>query len=179
MPTKKDEEKVDIDLGIGKISFSGLFQGIGGIIDLVSALEKEGKEGTSREREFTSPSGRVKAVYGLSVKTGLSGSPTIESFGNVRETSSGPVIEEEREPLIDIFDENDHVLVIAELPGVEQEQIHTDIEGDILTLSATGRERKYRKDVTLPKDIDVASLHSTYKNGILELKFSKKRQAVI
>ena len=179
MPTKKDEEKTDIDFGVGKISFSSIFQGIGGIIDLVSKLEEEGKGETRREREFTSPSGRVKAVYGLSVKTGVGGSPTIESFGNVRETSRGPVVEEEREPLIDIFNEKDHVLVIAELPGVEQEQIHTKIEGEILTLSTTGGERKYRKDVALPKDVDVNSLQSTYKNGILEIKFSKKRQAVV
>ncbi len=81
--------------------------------------------------------------------------------------------------MIDIFNEKDHVLVIAELPGVEQEQIHTQIEGEILTLSATGGERKYRKDVALPKDVDVDSLQSTYKNGILEIKFNKKRQAVV
>ncbi len=73
MATKKDEEKVDVDFGVGKISFSGLFQGIGGLIDLVSQIDEEKGE-VRREREFTSPSGRVKAVYGLSVKTGLGGS---------------------------------------------------------------------------------------------------------
>jgi HSP20 family protein len=179
MSTKKDEERGDVDLGIGKISFSGIFQGIGGLIDLVSRLEEEGKGATSREREFTSPSGRVRAVYGLSVGKGLGGSATIEPFGNVRETPKGPVVKEEREPLVDIFDEKDHVLVIMELPGVEQEEINTRIEGRTLTLSATGAERKYRKDVNLPQDVDVESLQSSYKNGILELRFSKKRRATV
>ncbi|HEY1348234.1 MAG TPA: archaeal heat shock protein Hsp20 [Ktedonobacteraceae bacterium] len=178
MATKKDEERVDVDLGIGKISFSGIFQGIGGLIDLVSRLEEEGKETASREREFTSPSGRVRAVYGLSVKRGIGGSATIEPFGNVRETPKGPVVKEEREPLVDIFDEKDHVLVIIELPGVEQEEINTRIEGGTLILSAAGGERKYRKDVNLPEDIDVQSLQSSYKNGILELRFNKRRAAV-
>src|SRR5579859_5302121 len=115
---KKDEEKVVVDFGIGKFSFGDLFQGIGSIIDLVSTMEEEGNSEVNREKEFTSPSGRVKAVYGLSVKTGLGGKPTVESFGNVRKTSKGAVVEEERQPLVDIFDEKDHVLIIIELPGV-------------------------------------------------------------
>lgn len=179
MSTKKDEERVDVDLGIGKISFSGIFQGIGGLIDLVSRLEDEGKGATGHTREFTSPSGRVRAVYGLSIGKGMGGSATIEPFGNVRETAKGPVVKEEREPLVDIFDEKDHVLVIMELPGVEQDEISTKIEGGTLTLSASGAERKYRKAVSLPQDIDVKSLQSSYRNGILELRFSKNRRATV
>ncbi|MGZ3749577.1 MAG: hypothetical protein ACXVCD_19725, partial [Pseudobdellovibrionaceae bacterium] len=101
---KKDEEKVEIDFGIGKISFGGLFQGIGSLIDLVSKMEEVGKGEAKREGEFTSPSGRVKAVYGFSVKTSLGEMPTVEPFGNVRRTSKGPVVEEERQPLVDVFD---------------------------------------------------------------------------
>jgi HSP20 family molecular chaperone IbpA len=172
--TKKDEHDLEIDLGTGKISFGGLFQGIGNLIDLVSRLEEEGREEVQREREFTSPSGKVKAVYGLSVRTSLGGKSTVESFGNVRKTAKGPVIEEERQPLVDIFDEEDHVLVIVELPGVEEEQISTKVDGDILTLSAANGERKYYKEVVLPPDVDINSLKSKYKNGVLEIRIGKK-----
>jgi HSP20 family protein len=180
MATKKDEQKkkaekeIEIDLGVGKISFGELFQGIGSIIDLVSQMKEEGKEEVQREEEFTSPSGKVRAVYGLSVKTGLGGKTTVESFGNVRKTSRGPVVEEERQPLVDIFDEEDHVLVIIELPGVEEEQISTTVNGDILTLLAANGERKYYKEVVLPSGVDVNTLKSKYKNGVLEIKFGKK-----
>ena len=170
---KKDEEKIEIDFGIGKFSFGGLFQGIGSFIDLVSKMEEEGKGEVKREGEFTSPSGRAKAVYGFSVKTGLGGKPTVEPFGNIRRTSKGPVVEEERQPLVDVFDEKDHVLVIVELPGVEEENIHSRVNGDILTVSATGG-RKYYKEVVLPKDVDAATLTSNYKNGVLEIRMSKK-----
>jgi HSP20 family protein len=171
---KQDEEKTEIDFGIGKFSFGGLFQGIGSLIDLVSKMEEEGKGEVNREGEFTSPSGRVKAVYGLSVKTGLGGKPTVESFGNVRRTHKVPVVDEEREPLVDVFDEKDHVLVIVELPGVAEEQISTKVNGDILTLSAAEGGRKYYKEVVLPKDVDAGTLTSSYKNGVLELRMSKK-----
>jgi len=171
---KKDDEEIGVDFGIGKISFGGLFQGIGNIIDLVSRIEEEGKDEVKRKREFTSPSGRVKAVYGLSIKTSLGGKPTVEAFGNVRKTSKGPVVEEEREPLVDVFDEKDHVVVIAELPGVEEERISTRVQGDILTLSAAGDDRKYYKEVILPEDVDADTLKSKYKNGVLEIRISKK-----
>src|SRR3989442_2715664 len=108
---KKDDKEIAVDFGIGKISFGGLFQGIGNIIDLVSKIEEEGKDEVKREGEFTSPSGRVKAIYGLSIKTAAGGKPSVEPFGNVRKTARGPVVEEEREPLVDVFDENDHVVV--------------------------------------------------------------------
>src|SRR6266702_4054438 len=171
---KKDEEKVEVDFGIGNISFGGLFQGIGNLIDLVSRIEEEGKGEVKREGEFTSPSGRVKAVYGLSVKTGPSGKPTVEPFGNVRKSSKGPVVEEERQPLVDVFDEKDHILVIAELPGVAEEQISASVKGDILTLSAANNDRKYYKEVVLPEDVDADSLQQKYKNGVLEIKVNKK-----
>lgn len=171
---KKDNEEIAVDFGIGKISFGGLFQGIGNIIDLVAQIEEEGKNEVQREREFTSPSGKVKAVYGLSIQTNLGGKPTVEPFGNVRKTAKGPVVEEEREPLIDIFDENDHIVIIAELPGVEEERITTAVQGDILTLSAAGSDRKYYKEVVLPENIDAATLTSKYKNGVLELRMNKQ-----
>ncbi len=173
---KKDEEEVGegVDFSIGKISLAGLFQGIGSIIDLVSKMEEEGKGEVNREEEFTSPSGRVKAVYGFSVKTGRGGKPTVEPFGNVKKTAKGPVVEEERQPLVDVFDEKDHVLVIIELPGIEKEHISTKVNGDILTLSAAHGGRKYYKEVVLPEDVDAGTLQSKYKNGVLEIRMSKK-----
>jgi len=180
MPEKDDDQKkqaekeIDVDLGIGKLSVGNLFQGIGSLIDLVSKMEEEGKGEERREGELSSPSGRVKALYGFSVKTGLGGKPTVETFGNVRKTPQGPVVEEERQPFIDVFDEQDHVLVIIELPGVEEEHIHTEVKGDILMLSAASENRKYSREVVLPKDIDASTVKSKYKNGVLEIRMSKK-----
>jgi HSP20 family protein len=170
---KKSNGEVEVDFGVGKISFGGLFQGIGNLFDLVSKLDEEAKGETRREREFTTASGH-RAVYGVSVKTGIGGIPTIETFGNIKKTARGPVVEEERRPLVDIFAEKDHILIIVELPGVEEGDISTNIKGDILTLSATSGERKYYTEVVLPQDADTNTLERKYKNGVLEIRMSKK-----
>lgn len=161
----------------GKISFSDIIQGIGSVIDLVAKMAEEGKKEEKREVEFSSPAGSVKAVFGLSVKQGIGGTPEVETFGNVKRATPRPVVEEEREPLVDIFDEEDHVSVIVELPGVQMEDIHTEFSGDILILSAANSHYKYYKEVLLPKDVDVSSTTSKYKNGVLEVKMNKRRGA--
>lgn len=158
------------------ISFGGLFKGIGDLIDLVSQLEKEGKTEIRREGGFTGPSGKTKAVWGFSIKTAVGGKPTVEEFGNVRKTATGPVVEEEREPIVDVFDEKEQILVIAELPGVEKENITVDVKGDILTLSAANSDRKYNKEILLSYAVDPSTLTTSYQNGILEIKIQKVKK---
>jgi len=99
----------------------------------------------------------------------------IESFGNIRETAKGPVVEEVREPIVDVFDEEDHILVIAELPGVSEDKIKVELTGDILNLTASDTDKKYAKEILLPSKVKSQSLETTYKNGILEIKLGKER----
>jgi len=166
---REEKEKIEIDFGIGKISFGGLFKGIGNLIDLASKLSEEGVEKKGEIRGL--PKG-AKGVYGFSVRT-LAGKPIIETFGNIKETTKGPVVEEVREPIVDVFDEEDHILVIAELPGVSESEIKIEVAGDILNLTASDRDRKYAKEILLPSKVKKEGMKSVYKNGILEVILPK------
>ncbi|MDD5537342.1 MAG: Hsp20/alpha crystallin family protein [Candidatus Omnitrophica bacterium] len=168
----EEEDKVEIDFGAGKISFGGLFKGLGNLIDLAEKLKEEG--GVERKGEIHGLPKGARGVYGLSIRT-LGGKPVIESFGNVKETAKGPVVEEVREPIVDIFDEKDHILVIAELPGVTEDKIKVEVAGDILNLNASDGDRKYAKEILLPSKVKPSSLKTTYKNGILEIKLEKEK----
>ena len=171
MAEKEEPEKIEIDFGMGKISFGGLFKGIGNLIDLASKLSEEGIEKRGEIRGL--PKG-ARGVYGFSIRT-LAGKPVIETFGNVRETARGPVVEEVREPMVDVFDEEDHILVIAELPGVSEDEIKIEVTGDILNLSASDRDRKYAKEILLPSKAKAESVKTSYKNGILEITLEKEK----
>lgn len=171
----EEEKEVKIDLGKIGFSFGGLFKGLGNLIELASQLqEKAGK--MQKEGKFTIPVGgkELKGMYGFSVSTMADGKPEFRTFGNkIKETPKGPVVSEEREPLIDIFDEKDHVLIIAELPGVAEEEIKIELSGDILTITTTG-ERKYTKEVLIKSAVKPESMKKTYKNGVIEIRFDKK-----
>ena len=171
MSKKEKDDKVDVDFGMGKISFGGLFKGLGNLIDLASKLREEGVE---RSGEIRGLPNRAKGVYGFSIST-LAGKPVIESFGNIRETAKGPIVEEVREPMIDVFDEEDHILVIAELPGVSENEIKIEVAGDILNLIASDKDRKYAKEILLPGKVKPESIKTTYNNGILEITLEKEK----
>jgi HSP20 family protein len=171
MSEKEENDKVEIDFGTGRVSFGGLFKGLGNLIDLAAKLREEGVEKSGEIRGL--PRG-ARGVYGFNIRT-LAGKPVIESFGNIRETSKGPVVEEVREPMVDVFDEKDHILVIAELPGVAENEINIEVVGDILNLTASDKDRKYAKEILLPGKVKLESVKTAYNNGILEITLEKEK----
>ena len=98
----------------------------------------------------------------------------VRQFGNVAPGRFGPEIREEREPLVDVIEEKASIKVVAELPGVEKEDIKLNATEDMLTISVDTPQRKYYKEVILPAKIDPKSAKATYKNGVLEVKLAKK-----
>ncbi|RLI20770.1 Hsp20/alpha crystallin family protein [Candidatus Bathyarchaeota archaeon] len=147
-------------------------------------IEREMKEITSRipkeyVRERKLPDGSIVRewgpfVYGYSITIGPDGKPQIREFGNVQPTRFGPRIKEEREPLVDVYTTNGEVKVIAELPGVNKEDIQLHGTEDTLTISVDTPERKYYKEVNLPAKVDPKGAKTSYKNGVLEVTLPKK-----
>jgi len=170
MAKEEKKAKVEFDFGLG-----GLFKGIGGLFDLVSKMTEEGKEEYTRTGEIKGLGDKAKGIYGFSVRMGIGGQPTVEQFGNIKKTEKGSVeVAEVREPIVDVFDEGDYLMVIAELPGVDESDIHLEIKGDILSLKAEGKDRKYNKEVLLPSEVEAESMETQYKSGVTEIKLTKK-----
>lgn len=170
----KGNNSFNIDLGIGDLGLGGLFKGIEKLVDLASELEKAGgeikKEG---EIDLSNLKDGMKGVFGFSVKTVVGGKPVVEHFGNIKKTPRGAKVEEEREPITDIFDEKHEIRIYAEMPGVDEKDIKVDLKGDILNISAKSGDRKYRKEILLSAKGKNKAFASSFKNGILEIKIKK------
>lgn len=120
-------------------------------------------------------------VYGYSVKIGPDGEPIIREFGNIKHGPGGegqpPLnLQDQREPLVDFVEEDNEVKVIAELPGVEKEDIQLFVTRRSLTINVDVPGRRYRKELVLPVDVDESSARSKYVNGVLETVMEKRRK---
>jgi HSP20 family protein len=95
---------------------------------------------------------------------------------------------------VDVTERNGAYLVTADLPGVKKEDIHVDIDGAQVTLTAEVKrekevaegervlhtERSYGKtsrSFALPQEIDETKAEAKFRDGVLELTLPKKAAA--
>jgi HSP20 family protein len=90
-------------------------------------------------------------------------------------------------PEVEVFHRGDKVVVRADLPGLKKEDVHVDVEDDILTISGerSHEEKNDRKDyyqsersygkfwraIALPDGVDADDCDAKFKDGVLEVEF--------
>jgi HSP20 family protein len=166
----KKQKKVAGEFGVG-----GLLGGLGSFLENLGELAEKGKE-LRESGEINGPGGKMKGVYGFHIKFGLGDDDVaVEPFGNVQkdERTGVAVVSEVREPMVDVFDEKDRVVVIAEMPGVGESDVKLDLKDDVLVITAEAGDKKYRKEVLLPASFTADRMTHACNHGMLEVKLSK------
>ncbi len=148
--------------------FSDLFDEFNGLEEMTDEIIKKAF-GNASER----PKIRRTCVYGFSVSFGPDWKPVVREFGNLQPSRRGPKIQREREPPVDVIEEDKALIVVVELLGVEKEDINLHVIDKHLTISVDTPNRKYHKVLTLPARVEPKSAGATYKNGVLEIKLKK------
>jgi HSP20 family protein len=118
-------------------------------------------------------------VYGFSMTLGPNGKPLIREFGNIKpkrslsKTQIREVKEEEPEPLVDVLEQDDEIIVVAQLPGLKREDIDVNVTETQVTISVFAEKRSYHKKLQLPAMVNPESAETSYKNGVLQIKLRK------
>ncbi|MFB6086843.1 MAG: Hsp20 family protein [Halodesulfurarchaeum sp.] len=76
---------------------------------------------------------------------------------------------------VDVYEDEEGVRVVADLPGVERSDIGVQCDGEYVTISAESETRSYNERVALPAHVDPESGSGTYNNGVLEVTFDRSR----
>ena len=92
-------------------------------------------------------------------------------------------------PRVDIIDRDDEILVRAEIPGVEKEDLGVSVTDDRVTIEAARTHQEteekgdfYRREIAhgtfsrslvLPAEVDGTKAKATFKGGVLELTLPK------
>ena len=115
-------------------------------------------------------------MYGFNVNIDKDGKPKIDSFGNIKPKpySGKPVVKSKREPLVEVSEEKDQIVVIAEMPGVDRNDIELEATSDSLIISTKDNAgRDYYKNVKLSTSVNLDVAKARYTNGILEVRLNK------
>jgi HSP20 family protein len=80
---------------------------------------------------------------------------------------------------VDVHETDGGVRVVADLPGVEKEDISLRCDGEVLTVSAATDRREFDDRIRLPGRVDEDSAAATFNNGVLEVTFDRAESADI
>jgi HSP20 family protein len=96
-------------------------------------------------------------------------------------------------PKVDVIERDAEVVVRAEVPGFEREDLEVSVTDRSVTVKGEHRQEKkeeqgeffrseissgsFSRTVALPSDIDADRAEASFKNGILELTLPKLKQA--
>ena len=172
---KKTTDKSESEGYVPEIELGGLFRGLGDFVNMLGKIVKTGESLKESEGEFRIKGlgDNARGVYGFSVTTGIEGTgPRVQPFGNVRNSKAGLVVDEVREPLVNIFDEDREIVITAELPGVLENEIVINFEDEVLIITTSGDQR-YATEIPLSDAVLAKSLRQSYNNGVLEIRFQK------
>ena len=94
-------------------------------------------------------------------------------------------------PKVDIIDKGKKVVVRAEIPGFDKDDIDVSVTGNSVTLKGTVKDEKkneegdfyqsevrqmsFSRSLMLPAEVDSAKAKAKFNNGILEIKLPKKK----
>ncbi len=98
-----------------------------------------------------------------------------------------------RMPTIDLYEDNDAIVVKADIPGLAKEEIELTVSGDLMTIKGEKkkeeevkekdyyrRERSYgsfARTVQLPCEVKGDDIRANFKDGVLEIRCPKTEEA--
>jgi HSP20 family protein len=96
-------------------------------------------------------------------------------------------------PPVDIYEDENHITLKIEVPGMSEKELDIKLENSTLTVSGERKfeqeqkeenfhriERRYgsfSRSFTLPNTVDAENVQASYENGVLNIKLAKRAEA--
>jgi HSP20 family protein len=158
----------------GRAGFTKISRGLSDLFNFLSELDeaKQPRRGTREKNGMI-----IEYSFGKRTlaedESGDGAEAPPEKPERVRRRAARPSGLEILEPVTDMFDEPDEVVVLFEVPGVVRKDIHCVLDGDILLLEAKNAERLYRKEILIDPKLAARPPRLRLRNGLLEARLAK------
>ena len=170
MPDNRDNSEDD--------KIDNLFKGLNRFVGIISDMVETGKSLSqfSGETGDLSKQNKIQGRYDFSIGFCDGSKESMDQIREVagRKAKKSKEIINEFEPAYDIYEEEDRIIVVMEMPGVSEENIAISQFGRELEIVAENSFRKYRKKIQLsiePKNTDISKF---VKNGILKITIMRR-----
>lgn len=120
----------------------------------------------------------------------LDNDPFLRSFFNYRNEGA---LNRGWYPAVDVHEEENQFVVLADLPGVKKDQINVSYDNGVLTIEGQRQTEKEKKDkgfvrlersygqfarsIHLGNNVDSSKIKAQFKDGVLEISIPKSEQA--
>lgn len=98
--------------------------------------------------------------------------PNADSRGEAQELAPRRVTA----PAVDIYENPDEYLIVADLPGLDEDRVHVDLDDDKLSLTADRDDLRYRRSFRIPQAVDRSAIVARLERGVLELHLPKSAE---
>lgn len=95
-------------------------------------------------------------------------------------------------PAMDLVETEDHLVLRADLPGLEREDVEIEVKDGVLTVSGERRSEheekgegyhrversfgRFSRSLGLPRDVKAEDVEASFENGVLEVKVPKPEE---
>jgi HSP20 family protein len=164
----------------------GMFGGVSKIIQQLGALAEKGehfKRAMEGDTDTDSPAKKMAGSFDYSVRFGTlkkddsmkvspeSISPKASSNRSSVATAAKMTPQvEAREAEVELFEEEDHLLIVAEMPGVSADGVELTFTEQGVQIRGTGRISSFTKAIGLPRAFTNEDATITANNGIVEIR---------
>ena len=118
-------------------------------------------------------------IQGYKITTCPDGKTKITRFGNqsLKRIKSNSQITKEFEPLLDIIQTKDNILVVIELPRIINKELKIIASKSRLIITAKRPNGLFEKEIDLPAHINKNKSSAIYKNGVLTITLPKEKNS--
>ena len=153
--------------------FNDIYEELEKLGDLINETMEKAFENSSENTPV-----RRNRIKGFSIKIGPDGKPRIREFNDRQPLQDETEISDDQEPLIDLIEEAETLVVLAALPGVKKDEIDLCVTEDCLTVSVDTADFEWYNKLNLPTRVKPKSARASYKNGVLEVRIKKLEKLI-
>jgi HSP20 family protein len=75
--------------------------------------------------------------------------------------------------MVDVFEDGDYVVILAELPGMDEENVKVEASENVVRITAENSAKSYSEIVKIPVGTLSRAVKFTYRNNVLQARLEK------